>query len=55
MTKAYLLTWNSLRWSWTNLAQEVRRVAAGETVTSRWGWILDPAGKTVWAEVPLSG
>lgn len=37
MTKAYLLTWNSLRWPWPELGQEVQRVAAGEIVTSRWG------------------
>jgi 5-methylcytosine-specific restriction protein A len=37
MTRAYLLTWNSLRWPWPELAQEAHRVAAGETVTSRWG------------------
>jgi len=37
MTKAYLLTWHSERWPWPELAQEARRVTAGEIVTSRWG------------------
>ena len=37
MSKAFLLTWNSLRWPWPELAQEAGPVAAGETVTSRWG------------------
>jgi hypothetical protein len=37
VTKAYLLTWNSLRWPWVGLAQEAGHVAAGEVVTSRWG------------------
>jgi hypothetical protein len=37
MRKAYLLTWNSLRWPWPELAQEAWRMAAGEVVTSRWG------------------
>lgn len=37
MAKAYLLTWNSLRWSWSELAKEAGRVAAGEVITSRWG------------------
>lgn len=37
MTGAYLLTWNSSRWPWTELAQEAQRAAAGEMITSRWG------------------
>ena len=37
MTKAYLLTWNSLRWPWPELGREALRVAAGERVRSRWG------------------
>lgn len=37
MTKAYLLTWNSLRWPWPELGQEAGRVTAGEVITSRWG------------------
>lgn len=37
ITKVYLLTWNSLRWPWPELAKEARHVAAGETVTGRWG------------------
>jgi hypothetical protein len=37
MTKAYLLTWNSLRWPWTELAETARRVTAGEAVVGRWG------------------
>lgn len=37
MTKAYLLTWNSLRWPWHDLVYEAGRVAAGDVVTSRWG------------------
>lgn len=35
--KAYLLTWNSNRWPWPELARESRRLAAGETVSGRWG------------------
>jgi hypothetical protein len=37
VTRAYLLTWNSLRWPWPDLAKEARRVAAGEPVATRWG------------------
>ena len=37
MTGAYLLTWNSLRWPWPELADTALRVKVGETVTSRWG------------------
>lgn len=37
MVKAYLLTWNALRWPWPDLPQQARRVAAGELVTVRWG------------------
>jgi len=37
MTGAYLLTWNSLRWPWPELADTALRVNVGKTVTSRWG------------------